>query len=108
MCAGCGSSQAALIALNNPDCAVLGIDLSEASLAHSNRLRERQNLTNLELGRMSLTDVGALNSFFDLILCTGVLHHLPDPDAGLKALADLASICSYKARAFSKRLRTQI
>ena len=89
LCAGCGSSQAALIALNNPDCAVLGIDLSEASLAHSNRLRERHSLTNLELRRMSLLDADALNSSFDLIICTGVLHHLPDPDAGLKALADV-------------------
>jgi SAM-dependent methyltransferase len=89
LCAGCGSSQAALIALNNPDCAVIGIDLSETSLAHSNRLRDRHGLANLELRQMGLLDVGQLNRAFDLILCTGVLHHLPDPDAGLKALADV-------------------
>ena len=89
LCAGCGSSQAALIALNNPDCAVLGIDLSEASLAHSNRLRDQHSLTNLELRQMSLLEVGKLNRSFDLIACTGVLHHLADPDAGLKALADV-------------------
>lgn len=89
LCAGCGSSQAPLIALNNPDCAVTGIDLSETSLAHSNRLRDRHGLKNLELRQMSLLDVGQLNRSFDLILCTGVLHHLPNPDAGLKALADV-------------------
>jgi 2-polyprenyl-3-methyl-5-hydroxy-6-metoxy-1,4-benzoquinol methylase len=89
LCAGCGSSQAPLIALSNPDCAVLGIDLSETSLAHSNRLRDRHSLANLELRQMSLLDVGQLNRSFDLILCTGVLHHLPNPDAGLKALADV-------------------
>jgi 2-polyprenyl-3-methyl-5-hydroxy-6-metoxy-1,4-benzoquinol methylase len=89
LCAGCGSSQAALIALHNPDCAVTGIDLSETSLAHSNRLRDRHSLANLELRQMSLLDVGQLNRSFDLILCTGVLHHLPNPDAGLKALADV-------------------
>lgn len=89
LCAGCGSSQAPLIALNNPDCSVLGIDLSEASLAHSNRHRDRHGLANLELRQMSLLDVGALQRSFDLIICTGVLHHLPDPDAGLKALADV-------------------
>ncbi len=38
---------------------------------------------------MSLLDVGELNRSFDLIVCTGVLHHLPNPDAGLKALADV-------------------
>ncbi len=89
LCAGCGSSQAALIALNNPDCSVLGIDLSEASLAHSKRLRDRHSLTNLELRQMGLLDVSELNRSFDLIICTGVLHHLPNPDAGLKALADV-------------------
>jgi SAM-dependent methyltransferase len=89
LCAGCGSSQAPLIALNNPDCSVLGIDLSETSLAHSKRLRDRHSLTNLELRQMSLLDVGELKRSFDLIACTGVLHHLPDPDAGLKALADV-------------------
>jgi SAM-dependent methyltransferase len=89
LCAGCGSSQAALVALNNPDCSVLGIDLSEASLAHTKRLRDRHSLSNLELQQMSLLDVGELNRSFDLIACTGVLHHLPNPDAGLKALADV-------------------
>jgi len=87
--AGCGSAQAPLIALNNPDCSVLGIDLSETSLAHTKRLRDRHGLKNLEVRQMSLLDVGALDRSFDLILCTGVLHHLPDPDAGLKALADV-------------------
>jgi SAM-dependent methyltransferase len=89
LCAGCGSSQAPLIALNNPDSSVMGVDLSETSLAHSNRLRDRHRLKNLELRQMSLLDVGQLKFSFDLILCTGVLHHLPDPDAGLKALADV-------------------
>ena len=59
LCAGCGSSQAALIALSNPDCAVLGVDLSETSLAHSNRLRDRHSLANLELRQMSLLDVAS-------------------------------------------------
>ena len=26
---------------------------------------------------------------FDLVVCTGVLHHLPDPDCGLRALRDV-------------------
>ena len=89
LCAGCGSSQAPLIALNNPDCSVTGIDLSETSLAHTKRLRDKHGVTNLDVRRMSLLDVGALKRSFDLIICTGVLHHLPDPDAGLKALADV-------------------
>jgi len=30
-----------------------------------------------------------LDHSFDKIVCTGVLHHLPDPDAGLQALRDV-------------------
>ena len=30
-----------------------------------------------------------LGQTFDHVVCTGVLHHLPDPDAGLRALRDV-------------------
>ncbi len=35
---------------------------------------------------MPIEHAGALERRFDLIVCTGVLHHLADPDAGLRAL----------------------
>ena len=38
---------------------------------------------------MSILEVGALGRSFDQIVCTGVLHHLPDPDLGLQALRDV-------------------
>ena len=34
--------------------------------------------------------MASLGSAFDQIVCTGVLHHLPDPDAGLRAVAGRA------------------
>src|SRR5258708_10800434 len=46
LCAGCGSSQAPLIPLINPDCSVLGSHLSEASLPHSHPPRVRHGLAN--------------------------------------------------------------
>lgn len=84
--AGCGTNQAAYYALQNPECTVIGIDLSETSLGHEKYLKEKHGLTNLRLIWGSLLDVPALNEQFDLIVCTGVLHHLPDPGAGLRAL----------------------
>lgn len=87
--AGCGTMQAAVLAFNNPECSFVGIDFSETSLAHEERLRERHNLTNLTLRRMDLTDAPALRQSFDLIISSGVLHHLPDPAAGLKALSSV-------------------
>jgi hypothetical protein len=46
-------------------------------------------LDNLELLQMSLGEIGSLGRTFDLIVCTGVLHHLPDPDAGLRCLRNV-------------------
>lgn len=84
--AGCGTNQAAYFAYRNPTCQVVGIDLSEASLAHEKFLKEKHALSNLRLLHGSLLDVGRLGETFDLVVSTGVLHHLPDPHAGLQAL----------------------
>jgi SAM-dependent methyltransferase len=85
--AGCGSMQAAVVAFNNPECRVTGIDFSDASIAHEERLRERHKLTNLMVRAMDLLEVSSLQRQFDLIICTGVLHHLPNPAEGLTALS---------------------
>jgi len=84
--AGCGTSQAARYALREPDARVTGIDISETSLAHTRKLQEKYKLDNLTLHRLSILDVPSLGKTFDHIVCTGVLHHLLDPDAGLLAL----------------------
>ncbi|HKP35135.1 MAG TPA: methyltransferase domain-containing protein, partial [Sphingomicrobium sp.] len=87
--AGCGTVQAAYTAYMSPDDEVMGIDLSEASLAHERFLQERHGLTNLKLFKGDLLDVGSIGGRFDVILCTGVLHHMADPGAGLTALRDV-------------------
>lgn len=84
--AGCGTNQAAYYALRHPDSRVIAIDLSEHSLAHEQRLKDRHGLDNLTLLKMDLVDVADLGQDFDFITSTGVLHHLPDPVAGLTAL----------------------
>lgn len=87
--AGCGTVQAAYIAYMNPEEEVFGIDLSEASLAHERFLQERHALSNLKLFKGNLLEVAELRATFDVILCTGVLHHMQDPGAGLAALRDV-------------------
>jgi SAM-dependent methyltransferase len=88
--AGCGTSEAALIARNNPSCSVLGIDVSETSLSHCRSLKEQHGLDNLQLERLDLRDLPGERPF-DYILCHGVLHHLSDPGRGLRALASVLS-----------------
>lgn len=85
--AGCGTSQAAKYAMRWPKAKVIGIDFSAKSIEHTHKLKQKYSLANLEAHQLSLEEVGKLGTEFDLIVSTGVLHHLPDPDAGLAALS---------------------
>lgn len=87
--AGCGPNAAARQAYRHPAATVVGIDISEASLDNARRLKAKHQLGNLTLHRCRIEDVRELGQSFDLIDSSGVLHHLPDPAAGLKALADV-------------------
>ncbi len=87
--AGCGTSQAATYALREPDARVTAIDISETSLRHTRDLLQKYRLRNLDLHRLAIEQVGELGRIFDQIVCTGVLHHLPDPDIGLRSLRDV-------------------
>jgi len=84
--AGCGTSQAAKYALRYPEARVVGIDIGDTSLRETKKLKEKYDLGNLELEKLTVERVDELEERFDLVVCTGVLHHLPDPDAGLRAL----------------------
>lgn len=86
--AGCGTSQAAKHALRWPKARVIGVDFSTASVRHTQALKRKYNLENLEVYQLSLERVNELGTSFDQIVCTGVLHHLADPVAGLKALRE--------------------
>ena len=87
--AGCGANQAAYFALTNPGSRVVGIDISDASLAHEEYLKEKHQLANLDLRRLPLEQTASLGRNFDLIVSSGVLHHLPDPGAGLRGLREV-------------------
>ena len=85
--AGCGTNQAAVFAYANPDAKVVAIDVSQSSLDHHHYLKNTYNLNNLELHRLPIENLGSLNQSFDLIVSSGVLHHLADPLIGLQSLA---------------------
>jgi SAM-dependent methyltransferase len=87
--AGCGTSQAARYALTEPDARVTAIDVSETSLRHTRGLQRKHDIRNLRLHRLAIERIGELGETFDQIVCTGVLHHLSDPDAGLGSLRDV-------------------
>jgi SAM-dependent methyltransferase len=90
--AGCGTGQQAVQAAlaYGPEARVLAIDLSAASLAYAARMAERFGAGNLEYAQADLQTLHAAGSQFtgrfDVIECTGVLHHLADPLEAWRAL----------------------
>jgi len=87
--AGCGTAQAAHYAVRWPNARVVGIDVSATSIAFTQELKRRYALENLEVRQLALEDVAELGETFEYAICTGVLHHLLDPGAGLRALRDI-------------------
>ena len=87
--AGCGTTQAAHYALRWPRAKVIGIDLSARSIDFTQGLKRKYALANLEVRQLAVERAAELGQRFEHVVCTGVLHHLPDPDAGLRALHDV-------------------
>lgn len=89
--AGSGTGkQAVRAALGyGPGARVLAVDLSRASLAYGVRMAGRYKVANLEFAQADILELGGLGRRFDIIECTGVLHHMADPLAGWRVLAGL-------------------
>ena len=85
--AGCGTNQAAVFAHTNPDARVVAVDVSQPSLDHEQYLKDKHGLWNLELRLLPIEELPTLGRDFDLVVSTGVLHHMAEPLAGMKALA---------------------
>jgi SAM-dependent methyltransferase len=72
-----------------PEAQVTAIDVSTASVRCTDELRRTHGLRNLQVHQLPIERAHELGAAFDQIVCTGVLHHLPDPDAGLVALREV-------------------
>ncbi len=84
--AGCGTHLAPIFAATMPNSRVVAIDISSTSLKISQELATSEGLENVEHHRLPLEEVASLERSFDFVCCTGVVHHLADPAAGLRAL----------------------
>jgi 2-polyprenyl-3-methyl-5-hydroxy-6-metoxy-1,4-benzoquinol methylase len=88
--AGCGTGyQVALESLRYPDAKITAIDISETSLRYGAERCSKAGLHGIEFRTLDLHRVSELGRQFDAIFCTGVLHHLPDPEKGWAALVDV-------------------
>ena len=88
--AGCGTGRHPVgTALTFPDSSVLAVDLSVASLAYAKRRTQELSIANVEYRQADILAMGAIAECFDVIECTGVLHHLADPIVGWRILSSL-------------------
>jgi SAM-dependent methyltransferase len=85
--AGCGTNQAAVFAFGNPGANVVAVDISRPSLDHQQYLKDKHGLHNLRLHLLPIEELSSLGRQFDLVVSTGVLHHMAEPLTGLTALA---------------------
>ena len=73
--------------LRDYDASITYIDISRASMDIARERGRIRNLDNIEWHHGSLLDIASLGlAPFDMISCTGVLHHLPEPERGIEAL----------------------
>jgi SAM-dependent methyltransferase len=88
--AGCGTGQHALFTASRLlNARMFAVDLSLSSLCYALRKTNELELSNIEYAQADILELSSLGRQFDLIESVGVLHHLSDPLAGWRILADL-------------------
>lgn len=88
--AGCGTGRQPLTcAMTYLHSSVTAIDLSMASLAYAKRKALELGINNIQFMQGDILEIHNLERKFDIIECTGVLHHMDDPGEGFRRLTAL-------------------
>lgn len=88
--AGCGTGQHICATVSNyMHTQILAIDISLTSLAYAKMKCAEYAIHDVEFLHADILDLHKLKRSFDVIECAGVLHHMHDPEAGLRALVNL-------------------
>lgn len=88
--AGCGTGKQPLqMALMMKDIEITAVDLSLSSLAYARRKAKEYGIKNIKFMQGDILELGKLQEKFDVIACSGVLHHMQDPMRGWQVLCDL-------------------
>ncbi len=85
--AGCGTGRYSIATARRFNGAqVLAVDLSLTSLCYAQRMARSLGQRNIEFAQADIMRLPSIGRTFDMIECSGVLHHLDDPFAGWRAL----------------------
>ena len=85
---GCGTGQLSLF-LASADRTVVGADLARPSLELAREAAVRYGLSDVYFVETDLRAPGLSREAFDVVICSGVLHHTPDPRASFASVARL-------------------
>ena len=107
--AGCGTGIQILEASRYDNCEITAIDLSNSSISYAKRKIDEYGLKNINFIEMDLLELKSLNKSFDLIECSGVLHHMNEPTKGLSNLIEVLEPKGFiKLGFYSKYARREI
>jgi len=88
--AGCGTGQHAILSATRfLNAKVTAIDLSLSSLSYATRKTRELGLKNISYYQGDLLELDTLEDQFDIVESVGVLHHLLNPEEGLRNLVRL-------------------
>ena len=108
--AGCGTGvQSISVAQQFPRSNVLALDLSKSSLAFALRKTKELGISNINYVHGDILDLHKIDKKFDMIHCSGVLHHMKSPTKGLECVIEtLKEDGLIKLGLYSSIARTEI
>ncbi|MCV6621547.1 MAG: methyltransferase domain-containing protein [Cellvibrionaceae bacterium] len=108
--AGCGTGKHALqCARYFRNTQVTAIDISHASLAYAKKKAEQYQLNNIVFLQADILELANLETRFDIIECSGVLHHMNAPLEGAQMLKRLLKPGGLmKIGLYSERARKEV
>lgn len=88
--AGCGTGYEPIdISLMDNSLAITAVDLSTSSLAYALRMAKKLNVNRVQFLQGDILELHKLGKQFDILVSTGVLHHMADPQQGWQRLCEI-------------------
>ena len=86
--AGCGTGYGLWhLAAQNPGADIVAFDISSKTVAMARERLKRGGVKSVPILEADGMDLSAIEGQFNLIISVGLIHHLADPEAGLRNLA---------------------
>ena len=87
--AGCGTGMQNIKYSGIINANIIAIDLSARSLSYAKRKTDELGINNIKYVQSDILNIKDLNKSFDIIISTGVVHHMENPMDGIKSLLNV-------------------